>query len=751
MSETSLAAAGRPASRASPQGLLLAGFATALFLAALLLFWVEPLFAKMVLPLLGGAPAVWTTAMMFFQGALLAGYAYAHLLGRRLPLRWQVMVHLALLALAATLLPLGIDAAWLPPADGSIVLWLLAMMAATLGLPFFVLAASAPLLQHWFARSGHPAAGDPYFLYAASNLGSLAALLGYPLLLEPSLRLAQQSLAWTGGFALLALLVAGCAVAVLRAVPGAPRAARPEPANPHRVDAAPRWRQRLVWVLYGFVPSSLLLGVTGFLTTDLAAGPMLWIIPLALYLLSFVLVFARRAVLPQRWMLAVQPILLLGTAATIAVTPRSGALFLACVLLHLAAFFVTAMICHGELARRRPRPAYLTQFYLLMAVGGLFGGVFNALAAPSLFDTLLEYPLVLVLAGLLRPGRGGMGSLKPADLVLPAALFAIGALPAAIAHIADLPDNPMRNFVLVAAAALVAWRLARSPLRLGLALAAILLTAALPMPGIDVLAQARTFFGTYQVRRNDDAQLMQFMHGSTLHGVQSLREELRREPTTYYARPGPVGQFFATLPRAPRTVAVVGLGAGVMACYRRPGEDWTFYEIDPAVDRLARDPRHFRFLADCAPQAGTVLGDARLALASRPDGALDLLILDAFSSDSVPTHLLTREALALYLRKLAPGGMMLFNISNRHLDLEPVVARQAEALGMAGRANGTTRLEDAPVFAAASRWVVLARSAADLAFLAADPRWTPLAADPRTHVWTDDHADVLGAMVWSLD
>lgn len=722
------------------RSVLLPLYGATLFLSAALLFCVQPMFAKMVLPLLGGAPGVWNTAMMFFQGALLAGYGYAHFAASRVPAQRQPPLHLALLIAGGLFLPIGVAAGWTPPPGAWPIPWLVALFAVSIGLPFLAVSATAPLLQSWFARTDHPAARDPYFLYGASNLGSILALLGYPLALEPALRLSQQSLLWTTGYGLLAILIVCCGMA-----------ARANPARATIQQAAtPRiaWSDRLHWTLLAFVPSSLLLGVTAFIATDVASAPLLWVIPLSLYLLTFVIVFARRPVLPHWLAVKAQPFALIPLAI---VYPFTGSTKLEYVLpLHLIAFFLCALVCHGELARRRPEAGGLTEFYFWMSFGGLLGGVFNALLAPVAFTGIWEYPVALVLACALRPllSDGGRKS-AVMDLVLPAALFLLLLAPEKFdIHFAHLGKYWLAGFFTLVGMA--AYYFAGRPARFALGIAAIIGGGVLGAGAADVLERARSFFGVYKVERVDDGRLITLVHGTTLHGAEWTAKDLRDTPLTYYNRQGPLGAFFSA-EAPPRRLGIVGLGTGTIACYARPQDNVAYYEIDAAVVRLARDTRYFHFLEDCAPAARIVLGDARLALRAAPEGGHDILVVDAFSSDAIPVHLLTREALRLYLAKLAPDGVLLLHLSNRHLVLAPVAAALAADAGLVARRRDdpSTSEETASLERSRSEWVALARRPETLAFLDDFGDWTPLDPASGEQLWTDDYSNIIGALRWS--
>jgi SAM-dependent methyltransferase len=735
-------------------------FALSLFVSATLLFWVQPMFAKMVLPLLGGTPAVWNTCMVFYQAALLAGYIYAHVSARWLGVRGQALVHVAWLGLALVVLPVGLPQGWAPPAAGHPVPWLLLLLTVAVGLPFFVLSTTAPMLQQWFAHTRHRHARDPYFLYAASNLGSMVALLGYPALLEPRWAVARQSQFWTLGYGLLALLILSCAgilwwsrkeAAAFKA--GNPGGEKETSASAGAVDAL-TFPRRLKWVLLSFAPSSLLLGVTTYISTDVAAVPLIWVVPLALYLLTFVLVFARKPLLSPELMSRWQPVAVLPLAVLFLWDLQAeGNLVLP---LHLLAFFFLAMVCHGELARSRPSAAHLTEFYLWLSVGGVLGGLFNALVAPLVFNSVVEYPLAIVLACWLRPPPAGdrpWWSFTWRDLAWPAA-FGLVLAGLVLMVKASAQEVATTGIIVVVScfAALAVYLLSSRPWRYALGVAAIFLVGVLYSGGdFPALHRERSFFGVLTVRTDREGQHHLLYHGTTLHGAQSLDPHHRRDPLTYFHPEGPFGQVFAAFMHKPRhrRVAVIGLGTGSLSCYAWEGQSWTFYEIDPAVERLARDPRYFTFLQDCPGQVEVVLGDARLTLGRARAHRYDLIIFDAFSSDAVPTHLISREALQLYLERLAPGGMLLFHISNRYLDLRPVLANLAQDAGLACLYEDY-QISEAEQAAYASRAVVvvMARSQADLGDLAQDQRWTPPATDARVGLWTDEFSNILSVFRW---
>jgi len=726
---------------------LLPLYTITIFVSATLLFLVQPMFARMVLPLLGGSPAVWNTAMVFFQAALLAGYGYSHAATARFGARRQSLWHLAVLLLPLAVLPLKIPPGWTPPANANPLPWLLGLLTVAVGLPFFAVATMSPLLQKWFAATGHRHARDPYFLYAASNLGSLLALVSYPLVVEPVWSLQEQSRLWTMGYILLVALALGCALA-LRRVPAtvavgseaAVRNARALAGESGKLTS----RRRARWVFLAFVPSSLMLGVTTYLTSDIAAVPLFWIVPLALYLVTFILAFSGRA-RARRLLTRALPMLMVGLAMVFALRATQPAALL--MLLHLAVFFVAALLCHGALGDDRPAPEHLTEFYLWLSVGGVLGGVFNALLAPLLFRSVVEYPLVLVLACLAampgadtKPGRRA----RALDFAAP---FVLGLAGTGLILVKALPPQAVFG-----AATLVCFFFSERPVRFALGLAAVFLIAPLHEGAHGrVLHLERSFFGIHRVTLAPGGGQHLLVHGKIIHGMQSLDPAKRKMPLTYYHPTGPIGQVFAVANIDPRAaVAVVGLGAGSLAGYGLPRQPWTFYEIDPVVERLARNTNYFTFLGDSAANVRVVLGDARLSLASAPDGAYRLLVLDAYSADAIPVHLLTREALALYTRKLAPGGLLAFHISNQHFSLEPVLAALARDAGLVCKVqdNDTISAAEHDEGKRESVWAVMAGQPDALGVLGAGPRWRPAETRPGVDVWTDGRASALKVFRW---
>jgi hypothetical protein len=731
-----------PAARRRSRALV-AVFGATIFLSAFLMFIIEPMIARMVLPLLGGAAAVWTTCLVFFQTVLLCGYAYAHGATSMLGPRRHAAVHIGVVLLPLVFLPIGLGASTPPPTDNPAG-WLLLTLLTSIGLPFFALSTSAAVLQKWYSVTDDEGAGDPYFLYAASNLGSFAALIAYPLFVERALRLQQQTQLWTAGYALLALLTIACAVSVWRR--GSTAAVSLAAAAVRTAEAIP-WTRRARWTLLAFVPSSLLLAVTSYMSTDVASVPLLWMVPLCVYLGTFIVAFSpaasRLRALASRFMpLAVIALALL----LIAQMNRPVSLVIP---LHLIVFGIIALACHGELAENRPSPARLTEFYFWISLGGMLGGLFNAVLAPVIFTGIVEYPLVLVVACLVRrvtpaPPRSSWR----AD----AAWVAVVGGAAVLSVWVNGQFGSVSRFLILGAAvpALVAFGQQRRPLRFAWCVAALLLSGALVQSPFGRAVYAdRTFFGVYRVRVDERLHYRFMFHGPTLHGMQSMEPARRAASLSYFHKNGPIGQVFAAVPTAAAApeVAVVGLGVGSLASYAGPSQRWTIYEIDPAVEEVARNPSFFTYLQDCGARCEVVIGDARVSLGRARPERFGVLILDAFSSDAIPIHLLTREALSLYLSRLAPNGIIALHISNLHLSLSPVLGRLAEDQGLVAlwqREPATAgSLADGKF---PSEWMVIARARADLGALATDPRWKPPVIAPDTPLWTDDFSNILSVI-----
>jgi len=725
-------------------------FSLTALLGAFLLFLVEPMFARMVLPLLGGAPAAWNTCLVFYQVALLVGYLYAHKVGIR-PRRQQVVLQIVLLTAAAVVLPITVRAGGPPPYANPIG-WVFWSLLLSLGLPFVVLATTGPLLQRWYASLGPTAARTVYSLFSASNVGSFLALLGYPFVVEPLLRLRMQSVSWTIGFGAYALMMAACGMTMLRGAANEPAVPVPVPASGPRQEPAGR---RLRWLGLAAVPSTLMMSVTTFISTDIASMPLLWVVPLALYLLTFVIAFSDRQWIGARlleWLFANSVVIIIALVIAPPVYP------LALIVAHLVCFLIVALACHTALAASRPPAESLTEFYLWLSAGGALGGLFNVLVAPFIFVNPVEYPLAAVSACLLLPdalscvnsGRSRVRQVRLLVLTaLPVLLVALIAL-IVQRYDAQLSKSPFFRFVVIfGPASLAAFSLRRSHVRMGVAL--VTLVAAGTFIRFDnhvTIHLERSFFGVHRVVNSGRAHTL--LSGTTSHGAQSTHPALNCEPLTYYSRGGPIGQLMTHVEDegTRNRFGVVGLGTASMAAYAQRGQSWTFFEINPVVERLARDLDYFTYLRDCGPQSTVVNGDARLMMVRQPDAAFDVLILDAFSSDAIPVHLITLEAMQLYLEKLAPGGIMAVHISNRYLDLAPVVGATARRAGLVSMAQTHFPTPDQANISrdiSASVWVLVARTRADFGALGQSGRWSPL-DDVDGPVWTDDYSNVAGVL-----
>jgi hypothetical protein len=756
-------------------------FLFAILFSATLLFMVQPLAGKILLPVLGGSPAVWGTCIVFFQATLFLGYLYAHALSTRVAGGWpQRLVHTGLLIAATITLPwstvigdpAGADPRW----------WVLRVLAGTIGLPFFALSATAPLLQHWFSQTNDPEAQDPYFLYAVSNAGSLVGLLAY-LLLEPVATRSLQVSGWSVGFWILAALVTACGYVSARNriiwLPpsgGSVSAAAKPPANAGGHAMHVSASRRLLWIALATVPSALLLGVTQHLATDVVSAPLLWVVPLALYLLTFMTAFSTRSFgSAKRWGTAAPVVVLLVIVLSLG-DVRYPILPIAFV--HLAAFTVLAMLCHTRLAESRPDRAHLTGYFVCVSLGGVLGGALAALVAPSVFAWILEYPLGISAALLLRPQSveadhvPRSAGARWAGRAAATALFAAGYWCVSVfnaretSHLAssqlvdwlqsrvadpEIAERVVRASFVIPAAVLLFWP--RAALLFAGTAAGLLVGGSVVRTGGDVLHRERTFFGVHQVAAVGDWHVL--IHGTTTHGVQAIRGKLRLLPTAYYHPSGPIGDVVFTLSPEGRfrDVGVVGLGAGALAAYAGTGVRMDFFEIDDAVIRIAEHAEYFTYLADARARPGTTIRtiaiDGRLGLRAMPAASYDLIVVDAFSSDAIPTHLITREAVALYESRLNARGLVAFHLSSRFFDIPPVVATIAadQHLICYLRNDEEVSPERAAQGMRASVWVVLAREERDVGQLAhSAPRWVRLVSNADAPLWTDDFTNLLGVL-----
>lgn len=770
--------------------------AAAVFIAAAMLFMVQPMLTREALPLLGGTPGVWTTAMLFFQLALLVGYAAAHALSR-LPARTRRWLYpcVGLLSLPVAWLGglIGPDATLtLGPVTG-----LLAWLSLRVGLPFVMLSMATSTVQGWMAGTATASARrGPWALFAASNAGSLVGLLAYPLLVERTIDLSHQWPVWIVGVSAYVALIIALAIVAAR---------RPAVATLPVADVAPSDRQPSggvagsprLWIALAAVPSSLVLGVTAHLTTNVAATPMLWVIPLTVYLLTMIAAFApgreRQRAAGARGGVSRRLAVVLAITATLALLLEASRPPLLVAMIHLAWLAAAGWCLHDRLYRSRPHPSRLTLFYLCMAIGGAIGGLFNAVLAPLLFDSTLEYPLAVAAAcallGPARPERGRPpGDTRAGVRAAPKSPMAITAIAAVLVLLAGaglamlgVEAGPVLSAAVFGPPLVLAYLVSSRAARLSAAvLGATIAHAALPVVltslGVGssrTLHVQRTFFGLHRVERldalPDGAALVgpahALRHGTTLHGLQLIDQLDDPSPTplSYYHPEGPLGDVFAHLgARVPTNarIGAIGMGVGSAAVYTRPGDALTFFEIDPAVERIARDTRLFSFLARARGEVRVVIGDGRLTLARQPAASFDLLVLDAFSSDAVPTHLLTREAVSMYLDRLGTGGVIAVHATNEFVDLPRVLATLAADLGLAAMLReDPASIHDARAGKLYSTWVVLARTRDDLGTLATGMRWEPLAvplsspanrpgASSAGPLWTDDRADLIGVLKW---
>ena len=806
-------------------------FALTLFSSATLLFLVQPMVGKILLPYLGGTPSVWNTCMVFFQAALLGGYTYAHWLTKNRPFKSQIFIHGIVLGVA--FLPLAImrfDAGILartilpPPTSSNPALWLLFVLTLVAGLPFFAVSTSAPLLQKWFSTSDHPDAKDPYFLYGASNLGSMIGLLIYPFVIEPKIGVATQAVLWVFGYAGLIGMTVLCAMMASK---------RQVSENTKRntvADPSPSNFTRFRWVALAFIPSSLMLGTTTYLTTDIAAIPLLWILPLSLYILSFILVFshipasvyllfvismpiiwlAKTANLPEwqgfgfealtSWiddtaralkkdtsvsffqitytlltvmfvglffkshnrirlgMVLVTPILFLFVVFMHQIKTALDLREVEIIGSHLALLFVTAMLTHGELARTRPPASHLTEFYLLMSLGGVLGGIFNALISPSIFPRILEYPLVAAFALILLPGFSLPNAIKWIAVPIRTFSFLIGVVAVGILLVQNCLD---RSYAL---------EKANSAPEFVRSFARMIATGC--NDRTNLLFEERNFFGCFTIQKWESPTTGEMYHtmyhGTTNHGMQCVEPAERRIDTlTYFHKVGAIGQLFEAVEKkkngAPVNMGVLGVGTGTLAAYSKKGWGLTMYEIDPAVVKSSIDRSdYFSFVNDAKNRGVNVdiiLGDGRLQFLKAPDASYDLIFMDAFTSDAVPVHLLTREAFDIYLKKLAPGGIIVLNIANRYLNFEHVLGNMTEDRNIVGMIQGGYEVREIDKYG--TNWVVMARKTEDFgvlpelkAELKTDSEdwvetWRKIESNPKLGVWTDDYSNLPSIFKWS--
>lgn len=737
-------------------------YGAAIFLSACLLFIMELLYAKMILPFLGGSPSVWITCNVFFQFALLVGYLYAHFIVNKLKANKQVMLHIILLMIPIALLPVAIPQSWQRPSEHNPVLWVLSIMIVTVGFPFTILSTSSPLLQQWFAYTRHKYRNDPYFLYAASNIGSFTGLIGYLLLIEPNLSIAKQNIYWKYGYIFLAVMIALCGAAILFTKRDDASAAEYSDDSSSAIisDKPITLKRKLYWIILAFIPSSLMLGLTTHITVDIASVPLLWVIPLGLYLLSYVIAFSKHIYIPQRILIKLLPILvIIQTVVFIGLPFKMVSIFI----VPMLTFFVAAIVCHRELVLDRPSANHLTLFYLLMSVGGMLGGIFNALLAPVIFNSIAEYPIVLVLAcvvciyaGIYRYDKNNIDKVK---IVYEDSIFIIGISAAAflvlyIIRTLRFSFDSYESMLLLAIVGVLIYITSKYPMRFGIILGLVLFILNTdPMKSENVLYKNRSFFGVIKVEKLPISNLNKLVHGTTLHGAQFMDPQLRNLPLTYYFRSGPIGDLFNTFSgvNEKENIAVVGLGTGCISSYVNVNQNMTFYEIDSSVRDMAMNPKYFTYLTDAKSRGANVdvvIGDARLKIAEAPNAFYDMIVLDAFSSDSIPVHLCTQQALQLYLSKLKPDGILVYHLSNRYLDLLPVIGNMLIAASLESYVfiDDNISEDESRMWKTRSSWLVSARKQSDFQGLTDNESWIPVLYNKDKQIWTDDFSNILSIL-----
>ncbi|MDR3616469.1 MAG: hypothetical protein P4L53_23110 [Candidatus Obscuribacterales bacterium] len=722
-------------------------YVLSIFLASAQLFIVQPMFAKRLLPILGGTPSVWTTCMLFYQLVLLGGYTYAHLLSRQKNVRYQVATHLIVILAPLAVLAAG-PPAWSPPNADHAVQWLLIYLLVSIGAPFFVLSTNAPLVQKWFSLKFSERGKSAYALYSASNAGSMLALLAYPFLIEPHLRLSEQYKLLQICYVAFVIVMVAIMFAIFKEGKKSADEGHDEAESPalSETSCAPlkRWSQRLGWVFLAFVPSSLLLSVTTYITSDIAPCPLLWVVPLALYLLTFIIAFAEKQIVSQKWLNVIYSVCLISLAVVFfwkAVALNFAFMFP----LHLFTLFLAALLCHTRLAHSKPETTRLTEFYLCLSIGGALGGIFNTLIAPQIFKTLFEYPLGLLLscAGLVNPSQPSEksnwrfgGLLICVSLASVAVLFAVSSgLPS--------PWDDYRILVVLAPAAICSSFAIRQPFFMAACLAIVFFVGG-KFWRPDFLFEQRNVFGTLAVAEVPEKTHV-LIHGAIVHGAEIMDQGTAPEPLTYYHHDSPIGHIFNVFNQQWRAadVAVIGLGTGSLAAYGQPGQHWTFYEINPLVTKVALDPALFTYLLYMQGEKSIKIGDGRQSIGETRDKTLSLIVLDAFSSDSIPVHLLTREALQIYKNKLADGGLIVFHISSRAVDLTSVLRELAKDASLACLVEQTGgRKDKASSHKFASKWLVMAKDYKDIAVLQQRYTFVPPSAAPSASLWTDDFSNV---------
>ena len=727
-------------------------FTPTIFLSAFLLFCSEPMVGKMMLPLLGGAASVWITCLLFFQLMLLAGYGYAYALERYATIRKQMVAHCCLMVAALLFLPMQFNTRPDASASNHPILWLLGQLIRTVGIPFGVVSTTAPLLQNWLSKTRATSGKDPYFLYAISNAGSLLALLSYPLFIEPRFGVHLQSEGWMAAYGLLIVMVIVGATITGKHLTERPGADQRERGEKAAEVSAVSWRSRLYWLAAAFVPSALMLAVTNHMLQNLASVPFLWVMPLAAYLVTFMIAFARRFHIPPGVLSRVVPVVLLVLFPLVAANRSVAADLMWYVLgLHIVVLFAGALLCHTALASRRPAAQYLTEFYFWVALGGALGGIFTAVIAPFVFRTVVEYPLLVAMIAFFRQAEDREKKINIWDWIYPAML---GVLIAAAWYALQWAkiDNLLETWTIPLALnlplVLIAFLFRRRQFRFALAMAVLIFGYRLALPTFlesNALYIARDFFGIKKVVYEPDTNMRKLLHGDTFHGLESQDPALSGKPLSYYHETGPAGDVMKMIRGRPdQHVGVVGLGTGSMAGYFQPNRHITFFDIDPQIYDIAR--HFFTFLGRCAGSCNVVIGDGRQSIENTPDRTFDVLMLDAFASDSIPAHLVSSEAVQLYLKKLKPDGLILFHVSSRYMNVEGLVSAVITDASLEGlvRHDG----DEEPTGKFSSDYVAAAQRPEDLGSLEHDENWTRVEKPSGIQPWTDDYSNMLQIVRW---
>jgi spermidine synthase len=712
-------------------------YAATILVSALLLFLVQPMIAKIILPLLGGAPSVWNVCMVFFQGMLLTGYFYAHFSIKYLGLKKQSVIHILLLLISLISLPIGVySTSNISP--GNEAIWLLILLIGIIGFPFFFLSANAPMLQKWFAHTKHPSSENPYFLYAISNIGSMVALLGYPFIIEPLFTLQEQTAYWSYAYILLMGLITLCVIYMYKHFKD-----NNDETHHNKKSKALSWKNRVQWSILAFIPSSLFIGATTHITTDIAAFPLLWVLPLAIYLFTFIIGFSKKAYLN------IHTVSFIGLASTLVILFSSIIIniflefVMISILVILIQVFSISYCCHRRLANNAPHTNHLTEYYLWISFGGMLGGIFNAFIAPNIFIASTEYLLVSIIAIAILPIIKKQISVKKFNKYIAVGIISFISLLILKEHISEeLFLKSLYTLIPV----IIILLISRTKTRLAtIAVSSLIIIIFHGVLQENQLFKGRSFFGIYKVEKIAEQNVYTFMHGTTLHGAQYINDNDRLKTATYYNTKGPVGNVMNYVNNlAYNNIGIIGLGVGAISCLFNNKQHITFYEIDKMVEDIASNTDYFTYLNDCPPSNNVIIGDARIKIQEATNSSYDIIILDAFSSDAIPIHLITKEAIEIYLNKLSANGLLIMHITNRYLELRPVVAAIAENLNLYGVVQyDQPRVRD--ISRTRSKWVVLSRNDNHINMIKKNNNdWENINKfNNNMKLWTDDYSNIL--------